>query len=671
MNIDIRTLGFVICLVDLLLVVIFILQFRTNKNFEGPGWWVLGLVSTSIGIFLMLLRNFIENKLLSIILANILLVLGGILIYTGVMRFLGKRENIKVLLLIMLLLIIGLAGYTYALDDISIRIAIVSATLALLSFMTARAMFLNKTAAIRNSVNFSCLVLAGFSLIFLIRAADALFFTYVDNLFSQGWFQLYGFMTILITHVLLVFGLIFIQLCYQVVNKAQAAFFGKKRSDLLGKSDYELMPEDSAENCHRTDQEVLDSGQTKINCEKVGNSIYETRKFPVQLINGKMGVGAFIRDITEARRAEEALTREQYLMNALMNNLPDHIYFKDKESRFIRINKAHSESFGLCRPGEELGKTDFDFFTEEHARQAYKDEQTIILSGKPFVQEERETRANRPDTWVSTIKLPLLNHEGTIIGTFGISRDITEWKRAAAEIELKNKQLEQMNAEKDKLFSIIAHDLRSPFNALLGLTGLMTDDSEMLTLEDMRKAAGIVRKSANSLNNQLGNLLEWSRIQMNFISINPVLQNLKLAVDTELELFTEAAQLKQIRLINSIPEAIPVTADNQMLHSILRNLISNAIKFTKPGGQVSLTAKRQTDDFVEISVRDTGIGMSPDILGRLFILSSEVYRRGTEGEPSSGLGLIICKELVEKQGGRIWTESGEGVGSTFRFTMKS
>jgi PAS domain-containing protein len=300
MNIDIRTLGFVICLVDLLLVVIFFLQFRTSKNYEGPGWWVLGLVSTSIGIFLMLLRNFIENKLLSIILANILLVLGGILIYTGVMRFLGKRENIKVLLLIMLLLIIGLAGYTYALDDISIRTAIVSATLALLSFMTARAMFLNKTAAIRNSVNFSCLVLVGFSLIFLIRAVDALFFTYVDNLFSQGWFQLYGFMTILITHVLLVFGLIFMvnqrlqgemnevketlarnqeqyqtfmnstpdivylkddQLCYQVVNKAQAAFFGKKRSDLLGKNDYELMPEDSADNCHRSDREVLDSGR--------------------------------------------------------------------------------------------------------------------------------------------------------------------------------------------------------------------------------------------------------------------------------------------------------------------------------------------------------------------------------------------------------------------------
>ena len=135
-------------------------------------------------------------------------------------------------------------------------------------------------------------------------------------------------------------------------------------------------------------------------------------------------------DITDRKLAEEALAWEQYLMNALMNNLPDHIYFKDKESRFIKINDAHAQLFGLSVPGEEIGKTDFDFFTEEHARQAYEDEQTIILSGKPLIKEEKETWSDRPDTWASTIKLPLVNLEGNIIGTFGISRDITERKNA-------------------------------------------------------------------------------------------------------------------------------------------------------------------------------------------------------------------------------------------------
>jgi len=570
-------------LVDLLLVVILILQYRISRNYQGPGWWVLGFTSIVFGFLLALLRDFISIRLICIILANTLLVLGGFLIYVGVLRFLGKRENFKFILLIILLLILSLVGFTYADDNISVRTALVSGSLAIATFMTSRALLVNKPGNIRNSANFSGSVLAVFSLIFLIRTADALFFTSVDNLFMKGWFQLYGFLTILITLVLLTFGLIFMvnqrlrgeisevqeslalsqqqyqtfmnstsdivylkddQLCYRMMNTAQAAFFGKSESDLLGKTDLELMPADAADGCHRSDREVLESGLTKINYEKVGSLIYETRKFPVQLINGKMGVGAFIRNITETRRAE-------------------------------------------------------------------------------------------------------------------------------GEIELKNQQLEQMNAEKDKLFSIIAHDLRSPFNALLGLTELMTDETEMLTLDEIRKAAGMVSKSANSLNNQLGNLLEWSRIQMNVISINPVLLNLKMAVDTELELFKEAAEKKKIRLTNLISETIQVSADKQMLHSILRNFLANAIKFTKPIGEVTLTAKWEPDDVVEISISDTGIGMSPEILNKLFTLNAKISRKGTEGEPSSGLGLIICKELVEKQGGRIWVDSEEGKGSTFFFTLIS
>jgi len=193
----------------------------------------------------------------------------------------------------------------------------------------------------------------------------------------------------------------------------------------------------------------------------------------------------------------------------------------------------------------------------------------------------------------------------------------------------------------------------------------------MLTLDEMRKLAGMVRQSADSLNNQLGVLLEWSRLQMNVFSINPVLQNLKLVVDTEFDLFKEAAEKKQMRLINSIPETLQASADKQMLHSILRNLIANGIKFTKPGGEVTLSAKWDPDNIIEISVSDTGIGMSPNILGKLFKLNAQVYRRGTEGEPSSGLGLIICKELVEKHGGRIWADSKEGYGSTLIFTLRS
>jgi len=137
----------------------------------------------------------------------------------------------------------------------------------------------------------------------------------------------------------------------------------------------------------------------------------------------------------ERQRAEEALAQEHALLQTLMNNIPDFIYFKDRDSRFIRISKALAQMFGLSDPAQAVGKTDFDFFTPEHARQAFEDEQTIMKTGQPLTVEERETWANRPDTWVSTTKVPLHDGAGNAIGTFGISRDITEHKRAEAERE--------------------------------------------------------------------------------------------------------------------------------------------------------------------------------------------------------------------------------------------
>jgi PAS domain S-box-containing protein len=137
----------------------------------------------------------------------------------------------------------------------------------------------------------------------------------------------------------------------------------------------------------------------------------------------------------ERQRAEEALAQEHALLQTLMNNIPDFIYFKDRDSRFIRISKALAQLFGLSDPAQAVGKTDFDFFTPEHARQAFEDEQAIMRTGQPLTMEERETWANRPDTWVSTTKVPLHDEAGNAIGTFGISRDITERKRAEAERE--------------------------------------------------------------------------------------------------------------------------------------------------------------------------------------------------------------------------------------------
>jgi len=155
----------------------------------------------------------------------------------------------------------------------------------------------------------------------------------------------------------------------------------------------------------------------------------EVKAMPIQIGN-KRAVQLIVRDITERKHSEETLKLEQYLMHSLMENVPDHIYFKDNKSRFIRINNAHARSFGLSDPGQAVGKTDFDFFTDEHAQQAFTDEQEIIRSGQPISKEEKETWADRPDSWVSTTKLPLHDKDNKIIGTFGISVNITERRKA-------------------------------------------------------------------------------------------------------------------------------------------------------------------------------------------------------------------------------------------------
>jgi len=152
-----------------------------------------------------------------------------------------------------------------------------------------------------------------------------------------------------------------------------------------------------------------------------------------------------VEDITERKRAEEALAQERFLLQAFMNNVPDHVYFKDRDSRLIRINKAQAQAFGMSDPAQAIGKTDFDFFTEQHARQAREDELAIMRTGQPANKEERETWAGRPDTWVSTTKAPLRDEEGNVVGTFGISRDITERKQAETYRETRSEVLQILN----------------------------------------------------------------------------------------------------------------------------------------------------------------------------------------------------------------------------------
>lgn len=251
----------------------------------------------------------------------------------------------------------------------------------------------------------------------------------------------------------------------------------------------------------------------------------------------------------------------------------------------------------------------------------------------------------------------------------GVIRDITDRKQAENEIKLKNEELHRINAEKDKFFSLIAHDLRSPFNSFLGFTRIMVEDLSTMTLDEIQNIALTMKNSATNVYTLLDNLLEWSRMQRGLIGFLPETIVLLPKVTESLQPVLASAEKKEIGISYEIPENLSVFADGNMLGSAIRNLVTNAVKFTPKGGKVTIAAKAIINNSVEISIRDTGIGMNENILGKLFTIDGETGRNGTEGEPSTGLGLIFCKDFIEKQGGKIWVESEEGKGTTFYFTV--
>jgi len=234
-------------------------------------------------------------------------------------------------------------------------------------------------------------------------------------------------------------------------------------------------------------------------------------------------------------------------------------------------------------------------------------------------------------------------------------------------------QLSELNATKDKLFSIIAHDLKSPFNSMLGFSKILDEEFDKYDTERKKKFISIVNQGLKHTYKLLENLLYWSRSQRGTIDFRPEKINMYLLFKETSELLNQSAENKSIKLINKLPEYIFVDADKDMLSTIIRNLLSNSIKFTPKGGEIKVIAKlietNNNRDFVEIKIKDNGIGIPKEIQTKLFDIGENTQTKGTENETGTGLGLILCKEFVEKHGGNIWVESEEGKGSDFKFTL--
>ena len=246
----------------------------------------------------------------------------------------------------------------------------------------------------------------------------------------------------------------------------------------------------------------------------------------------------------------------------------------------------------------------------------------------------------------------------------------TQLLETQEELTALNAELLQANQEKDKFFSLIAHDLRSPLSGIMSITELMISEAAELSEQERDEFLLNIRDSSIKLFRLLENLLEWAKVQRGVMTFSPDVLELKEYIQLIISLVESNAMQKAISIDNKVNAEARVNADADMLNGILRNLISNAIKFTPMGGEIEVgISPTESNRFITIYVKDSGIGIPPKIIDKLFTLGENTSRPGTDGESSSGLGLILAKEFAEKHGGRIWVESELGNGSTFYFTL--
>jgi PAS domain S-box-containing protein len=399
-------------------------------------------------------------------------------------------------------------------------------------------------------------------------------------------------------------------------------------------------------------------------------------------------VQGIFQDITERKQIEEALqkahaeleakvqertaalSQANALLQALMDTMPDQIYFKDLQCRFIRNSRSQASLLGLSDPIQVVGKTDFDFFP--HASKAYAEEQEVMRSGKPLIDfEEWVVWPDGRESWVSTTKVPLRNSDGETIGIFGISRDITERKRTEQAIRELNTDLENQaaklqiaNKELEAFSYSVSHDLRAPLRAIDGYTRILVEDYEAILDAEGKRVCGIISAEARRMGQLIDDLLAFSRLgRKEMYSSNIDMKALVVSVLNELikEGDRERIDFKIARL----PSA---RADSSLMRQVWVNLLSNALKFTskKERAVIEVGSKSGTEE-VTYYVHDSGAGFDMEYANKLFGVFQRLH---SESEfEGTGVGLAIVQRIIRRHDGRVWAEGEIDKGATFYFAL--
>src|SRR5664280_261297 len=369
-----------------------------------------------------------------------------------------------------------------------------------------------------------------------------------------------------------------------------------------------------------------------------------------------------IANINKAERADELIIANKELV----------FQNREKEKRADELIIANIKK---AERAEELIIANKELVFQNREKERRADELIMANKELAYQNEEKEKRAD--ELIMANKELAYQNEEKEkradelVMANKELAYQNEEKEKRAEELFTANKELKQLlqlNSDKNRFISILAHDLRSPFSGLLGLSEVLIEDIRRLSTEEIEDIANNINKSAKSSFKLLENILSWARAKQGKIPFDPQILSFTNNCEDAVDVLNPIAKAKNIKIDFSTGDHINVFADVDMFKAVLRNLVSNAIKFTNPGGTISITAKQMNSN-ITISVSDNGIGIAPLNLMKLFEMAKVSTTKGTAEETGTGLGLLLCKEFVEKHGGKIWVESEVGKGSDFKFTL--
>ncbi len=453
------------------------------------------------------------------------------------------------------------------------------------------------------------------------------------------------------------------------VSPSAAAFLGRRIEDFIGKTHHELgFPEAEYSYWEAEMSKVFESGKPSRMVTPINNGeiFVDWSIIPEFDYGGAVStVLSISRDVTEIEKAKLQLReQEEYYRRLFEDHDAVQFIIDPSDGHIVDANNSAASYYGW--PREQLRKMSISDINVMPAAQMQATKEKVISGERTHL----ELKHRLADGSVRDVEVLVSNV--TISGKQFIQPviiDVTERKKSQAIIKEQMEELRRVNTEKDKFFSIIAHDLKSPFHTFFGLMEVLAEDIEAFPLPKLQSFMRNLNRSGKNLYTLLENLLQWSRMQRGEMPFEPEFQNVFNTVKLSVDAVHLIAEQKEITINVTEPYQLNIYADKNMVNAIVRNLLSNAIKFTNRGGGIAVTVDETKDSFVEIAVVDSGVGMSPETVSKLFKINEKVNTEGTEKEPSSGLGLILCKEFVEKNGGKIWVESEKGKGSAFRFTL--